>query len=51
LLQRVSKKSDIAFNPRDPAETKRKAVAAWTEWANSQKLLPDEAAAEEGAEK
>ena len=51
LLQRVSKKSDIAFNLRDPAEAKRKAVAAWTDWANSQKLMPTEDAAEEAAEK
>jgi hypothetical protein len=51
LLQRVSKKSDIAFNPRDPAETKRKAVAEWTAWASSQKLLPEDAAEEQGAEK
>jgi hypothetical protein len=39
LLQRVSRKSDIAFNPRDPEATKRSAIAAWTAWADSQHLL------------
>ena len=51
LLQRISKKSDILFNPRDPADAKRKAVAAWTAWAHSNKLIPAEGAAEAGAEK
>ena len=50
LLQRISDKSDIAYDPRDSAESKRKAVAAWTEWANRQKLMPTGDAAEAAAD-
>ena len=41
LLQRVSKKSDIAFNPRDQEAAKRKAIDAWTAWAKEHHLLKD----------
>ena len=51
LLQRVSKKSDIAFNPRDPAEARRKAVAAWVEWATCAKLLPTTSPGDGAAQK
>lgn len=44
LLQRASKKSDIAFNPRDPAEKRQQAIDAWRTWAIAQKLMTDDTA-------
>lgn len=43
LLQRISKKSDIAFNPRDTPEQKQKAIDAWKTWATANKFLHEEA--------
>ncbi len=42
ILQRISKKSDIAFNPRDAAELKQKAIGAWRTWAIAQKFLTED---------
>lgn len=46
LLQRASKKTDIAFNPRDPAEKRQQAIDAWKAWAIAQKLMTEETADE-----
>ena len=43
LLQRISKKGDIAFSTRDAADKKIKAIAAWKTWAVANKFLSDDA--------
>ncbi len=46
LLQRISKKSDISFNPRDSSEKKQLAIAAWKAWAVANKFALNEPAEE-----
>ena len=44
LLQRISKKSDIAFSTRDATDKKQKAIAAWKTWAIASKFLTEDQA-------
>lgn len=46
LLQRISKKCDISFSPRDRAEHKHQAIAAWKAWALANKFLAEDTADE-----
>ena len=47
LLARISKKTDIPFDPRAVETERAQAIAAWTAWAISQKLMIDPTLAEE----
>jgi hypothetical protein len=39
LLTRITKKTDIPFDPRGAEPVRTTAIAAWTAWAISQNLL------------